>query len=103
VLSALSDGGPATGPVTAGTVYAGYAPAGSFALRVGGTAAPRRPAFGWAAQYAVTKGQASLARAAFPYIPLAVALELAAWVVLAAAIVGRPRRTVAPAAAVPEP
>jgi hypothetical protein len=103
VLSALSGGGPATGPVTAGTVYVGYAPAGSFTLRVGGHAASRRPAFGWAAQYTVTKGQASLSRVAFPYVPLAVALELAAWVVLAAALIGRPRRTVAPAAVVPEP
>ena len=92
VLSALSGGGPATGAVSAGTVYAGYAPAGSFALSVEGRAALRRPAFGWAAQYPVTSGQASLSLSQFPYVPLVVLLELAAWVVLAVALLGRPRR-----------
>ena len=90
VLSALSDGGPATGPVPAGTLYAGYAPAGSFALTVDGHAAPRQAAFGWAAQYAVAgKGQATLSLSQFPIIPLAVLLELAAWVVVAGAVIGR--------------
>ena len=92
VLGALSGGGPATGAVSAGTVYAGYAPAGSFALSIGGRAGPRRPAFGWAAQYAVMPGQASLSLSQFPYVPLAVLLELAAWVVLAVALLGRPRQ-----------
>ena len=54
---------------------------------------PRHPAFGWAAQYGAVKGRASLALAGFPYGPIGVLLELAAWVLLAAAIVGRPRRT----------
>ena len=93
VLSALSSGGPATGHVTAGTLYAGYAPAGSFTLSVDGRTVPQRPAFGWAAQYAAVAGRASLSLSQFPYIPLAVALELAAWVVLAAALIGRPRRS----------
>ncbi len=44
-------------------------------------------------------GAASLTLSQFPFVPLAVALELAAWVVLAAALVGRPRR--APAATAP--
>ena len=35
VLSALADGAAATGAVPAGTLYAGYAPAGSFALTRG--------------------------------------------------------------------
>jgi GT2 family glycosyltransferase len=97
VLSALSSGGAATGPVPAGTLYAGYAPAGNFALTVDGRAVARQPAFGWAAQYAVgAKGQASLSLSAFPYIPLAVLLELLAWVLLAGALIGRPRRTPAP-------
>ncbi len=73
-------------------LYAGYAPAGSFALSVGGRAAPRRPAFGWAAQYPVTPGPASLTLSQFPFVPLVVLLELAAWVVLAVALLGRPRR-----------
>ncbi len=92
VLRALASGGPATGTVGTGTVYAGYAPAGSFSLRVDGRAVPGRPAFGWAAQYAVTKGRASLALSQFPLVPLAVLLELALWVVLVVALVGR-RRT----------
>ena len=92
VLSALSSGGPATGPVTAGTCTPAMRPAGSFTLSVDGRSVPHRPAFGWAAQYATTAGQASLSLSQFPFIPLAVALELAAWVVLAAALIGRPRR-----------
>ncbi len=96
VLRSLAGGAPATGSVPAGTLFAGYAPAGSFALTLDGHAVPRQPAFGWAAQYAVaTKGTATLSLARFPFIPLAVLLELAAWVVLAGAVVGRlrPART----------
>jgi hypothetical protein len=93
VLSALSDGSAATGAVPAGTLYAGYAPAGAFALTVDGHTLTRQPAFGWGAQYAVTaKGQASLSLSQFPLVPLVVLLELAAWVVLALAVIGRPRR-----------
>ncbi len=99
VLSALSSGAPATGPVPAGTLYAGYAPAGSFALGVNGRAAPRRAAFGWAAQYAVQRGDASLSLSQFPLVPIAVTLEVAAWAILAAAILGRSRRTKAKRAA----
>jgi hypothetical protein len=91
VLSALSNG-PATGPVGAGTLYAGYAPAGSFTVGEGGRAAVRRPAFGWAAQYAVAKGEASLSLSTFPYVPLAVLLELLAWAALVAALLQRPPR-----------
>jgi GT2 family glycosyltransferase len=92
VLGDLAGGAPAAGTVAAGTVYAGYAPAGSFALSLDGRAVRQQPAFGWAAQYAVARGGASLALSQFPYVPLAVLLELAAWVVLAAALVGRPRQ-----------
>jgi hypothetical protein len=93
VLSALSDGSAATGSVPAGTLYAGYAPAGSFALKVDGHTSKQRPAFGWGAQYAVVaKGQATLTLSQFPLVPLVVLLELAAWVVLALAVIGRPRR-----------
>ena len=99
VLSALSDGSAATGAVPAGTLYAGYAPAGAFALNVDGQTLTRRPAFGWAAQYAVTaKGQATFSLSQFPLVPLAVLLELAAWLVLALALIGRPRRERKPAA-----
>jgi hypothetical protein len=97
-LSALSDG-PATGAVPPGTLYAGYAPAGAFALTVDGHALARQAAFGWAAQYAVTaKGRATLSLSQFPLIPLAVLLELAAWVVLALALIGSPRRRELPTA-----
>ena len=93
VLSALSDGSAATGAVPAGTLYAGYAPAGAFVLRVDGHTLTRQPAFGWAAQYAVTaKGQATFSLSQFPLVPLVVLLELAAWVLLALALIGRPRR-----------
>ena len=77
VLGDLAGGAPAAGTVTAGTVYAGYAPAGSFALSLDGRAVRQQPAFGWAAQYAVARGGASLALSQFPYVPLAVLLELA--------------------------
>jgi hypothetical protein len=92
VLGALSSGGPATGAVPAGTLYAGYAPAGSFTLTLDGHTVARQPAFGWAAQYAVsTKGGATLSLSQFPLVPLVVLLELAAWVLLAFALVGRRR------------
>jgi hypothetical protein len=81
----------AGGTVAPGTVYAGYAPAGSFALVGNGRALVRRPAFGWAAQYPVSGGDATLSLSQFPYVPLGVALEVAAWVVLAAALWRRRR------------
>ncbi len=97
VLSALANGGPALGSLPAGTAYAGYAPAGSFALTVHGHSAARQAAFGWAAQYAVgAGGPSSLSLSQFPFIPMVVLLELAAWVLLAGAIIGRPRRAQAP-------
>jgi GT2 family glycosyltransferase len=104
VLSALSDGSAATGAVPSGTLYAGYAPAGAFTLKVDGHTVARQPAFGWAAQYAVTtKGQAALSLSQFPLVPLVVLLELAAWVALALAVIGRPRREREPLAAAAAP
>ena len=97
VLSGLADGGPATGAVPAGTLYAGYAPSGAFTLTVDGRTVARQPAFGWAAQYAVqAKGRATLSLSRFPIVPLAVLLELAVWVLLALVVIGRPRRGRAP-------
>ena len=61
-----------------------------------GRAAPRRPAFGWAAQYAVTRGRAALSLSQFPYVPIAVLVEVVAWVVLAVALLGRRRRRRSP-------
>jgi GT2 family glycosyltransferase len=92
VLSALAGHATLTGAVSTGTVYAGYAPSGSFSLTQGGRSLPRRPAFGWAAQYTSTSaGTATLALQRFPYVPLAVLLELLGWVVLASALLGWPR------------
>ena len=104
VLSSLA-GGPAAGPVPAGTGYAGYAPAGSFALTQGGHTVARQPAFGWAAQYAVSaKAPATLGLSQFPLVPLVVLVELAAWALLAAALIGpsRRRRASSTASAPPE-
>jgi GT2 family glycosyltransferase len=93
VLGDLAQGVPAVGEVPAGTLYAGYAPAGNFTLTQNGHGAARQPAFGWAAQYSVVSGRASLSYSNFPYVPLVVLLEVAAWVVLAAALVGPRRRS----------
>jgi hypothetical protein len=104
VLSALAAGGAATGALPAGTLYAGYAPAGSFALTVDGHAVAGQAAFGWAAQYAVSApGPATLSLSQFPVVPLAVLVQLAAWVVMALAVIGRrrPRRASSPSATAP--
>jgi hypothetical protein len=93
VLSALVHHAATTGSVSAGTVYAGFAPAGSFALTEHGHTVEPRRAFGWAGQYAVVSpGSATLALHRFPYVPLAVLVELLGWLVLAAALLGWPRR-----------
>jgi hypothetical protein len=93
-LRPLTDGA-AAGAVSAGTIYAGYAPAGSFALTADGHTVSHRPALGWAGQFTVAPAAtASLALHRFPYVPLVVLLEVLGWVVLATALVGwsRPRR-----------
>ena len=93
VLGNLAAGYPGTGDLpAAGTLYAGYAPAGSFTLTQLGRSVPSRPAFGWASQYSVARGPASLSFSSFPYVPLLVLLEIAAWLVLLIALIRRPRR-----------
>ena len=100
VLSALSDGAPAAAPVPgrhplrrvrAGRelrlAAKGRAVAQPAGLRLGGPV--RRAA----------KGQATLSFSQFPYVPLAVLLELAAWVLLD----GRHRSAAAGGAASPAP
>jgi hypothetical protein len=59
---------------------------------VDGRPVTQRPAFGWAAQFATAKGGAGLSLSQFPSVPLAVLLEVVAWVVLVAALFGRRRR-----------
>ncbi len=97
VLASLSESSPAASSVQSGTVFAGYAPAGSFCpdrrWPIGADPSPR---FGWAAQYATTKGRAELTLSQFPWVPLAVLAEVLVWVVfVTASFVGR-RRTPRP-------
>jgi GT2 family glycosyltransferase len=91
LLTAVSESSHAASAIPAGTVYAGYAPAGSFALTVDGRSVRPQPAFGWAAQYVTTKGRAEFTLSQFPWVPLAVLAEVVVWVVLVAALVGRRR------------
>jgi GT2 family glycosyltransferase len=94
-LTMTADRSRATGEVATGTVYAGFAPAASFALSQHGRLVARRAAFGWAGQYPGTSGGvATLERQGFPYVPLGVLIEVVGWVVLAALFLGwlRPRR-----------
>jgi GT2 family glycosyltransferase len=92
VLGTLVGHRSATGPVSSGTVYAGYAPAGSFSLHQQGRTVPRQVVFGWAAQYpGVSAGSASLSLRRFPYVPLAVLVEVLAWLGLLLALLGWPR------------
>jgi hypothetical protein len=92
VLGELAGHPEASGAISAGTVFAGYAPAGSFTLRLDGRSTARRPAFVWAAQYrAPAAGRATLTLHRFPYGPLGVLLEVLLWAVLAAALLGWPR------------
>jgi GT2 family glycosyltransferase len=89
VLSTVSKPGPATGRVGHGTVYVGYAPAGSFGLTMQGRSVARRPAFGWAGQYpGASAGTATLSFRSLPFVPLAVLVELLAWLFVAAALFG---------------
>jgi GT2 family glycosyltransferase len=89
VLTALAGRQAATGTIDRGTVYAGYAPAGDFALEVDGHTVARQPAFGWAAQYKdAPAGRASLNFHGLPVVPVTVLLELLGWLLLAAALLG---------------
>jgi GT2 family glycosyltransferase len=93
VLTPLARHHQATGAVTTGTVYAGYAPAGNFALNVDGRTVARQPAFGWASQFpGTTAGQATLGFDGIPYVPLVVLIELVGWLALALALLGWRRR-----------
>ena len=77
-------------------------PGGELHLDGGRAHSGRQPAFGWAAQYAVSaKGGATLSLSQFPFVPLVVLLELAAWVLLALALIGRRRGPLAPATVTP--
>jgi GT2 family glycosyltransferase len=79
------------GPVRAGTLYAGLAPAGDFAATVNGTAMPRGLAFGWAPTWQVQKGEAQITLDAFPINGLLAALVLALWIAIAVSALGADR------------
>ena len=88
----------ATGPIAAGTLYAGYAPAGDFTSGRGlGPWPASPPSAGPASTPDAPAGAATLAFGAFPFVPLLVCTRGAGWVALAVALVGwrrrpRPRR-----------
>jgi GT2 family glycosyltransferase len=93
ILTVQADHPAASGQIAAGAVYEGYAPAGAFSLTQDGRPVARQPAFGWAGQYpAATAGPATFALRQFPYVSVAVLLEVLGWVVLASALLGWPRR-----------
>ncbi|MGO8861804.1 MAG: glycosyltransferase [Acidimicrobiales bacterium] len=89
VLGGLASGHGASGVLASGTVYAGYAPAGSLQLTQHGRTLERQPAFGWAAQFpTASAGTATMAVRRAPYVPLSVTLEVIVWLALAAAVLG---------------
>jgi hypothetical protein len=93
ILTVQADHPAASGQIAAGAVYEGYAPAGAFSLTQGGRPVARQPAFGWAGQYpAATAGPAKFSLHQFPYVFVAVLVEVVGWVVLASALLGWPRR-----------
>ena len=90
---------PATGSVSPGTLDAGYVPAGSLARDArrahGGAAAGLRLG---GAIHGRGQGHGRALLAQFPFVPLAVLLELVAWVLVAGALIGRPWRVPSTAA-----
>jgi hypothetical protein len=81
------------GPLVAGTVLASVAPSGRWQL-VGrsGAAAPRSPAFGWAASYAVPARTVGTLRFDGGILPLLIGVySLLAWAFALAALVDRRR------------
>jgi hypothetical protein len=99
VLSTVADHPGATGVISSGAVYASYAPAGDFSLTQHGRSVARRSAYGWAGEYpGVSAGVATFSLKRFPYVPLAVLVEVLGWAVLAAALLGWsiPRRRARP-------
>jgi hypothetical protein len=92
VLAGAPGAGSYAGTVTPGTVFASYAPAGRWRLSVDGFTVASTPAFGWASQYTnVPSGRATLDLDLPPFVPLGAAAELALWLVVAGALLGRRR------------
>ena len=81
------------GQVPAGTVLVAVAPAGRWVLVTSnGSAAPRKPSFGWAAQYAVAQpGHVTLRFQGGPWAPLGLLYQVLLWVLVAAVLIERRR------------
>jgi GT2 family glycosyltransferase len=78
------------GPVSSGTVFASYAPAGSWHLVDNGRDVVGQPAFAWAAQYQhVVAGKATLRFEGSPLDPLGAGLEVGLWVLVVGTLLGR--------------
>jgi GT2 family glycosyltransferase len=83
VLPGLAGSQGFSGPLGAGTLFSSAAPAGDFQATVNGQPTARRPAFGWASQYAVPAGSAELRFSGTPLVPLAMVAQFILWVVVA--------------------
>jgi len=80
------------GPLRKGTVLSSSAPAGRWHLSVGATSAPRSPAFGSAAQFAVgSAGEGRLWFAGSVWLPIGLLAQLVLWLVVVGALMGRRR------------
>ena len=81
------------GPLVPGTVFASVAPSGRWALESGtGSVAPRRPAFGWAARYAVATRTTGTLHFDDGLLPLVIGVySVLVWFVALAALVDRRR------------
>ncbi|MHB1517612.1 MAG: glycosyltransferase [Acidimicrobiales bacterium] len=79
------------GPVSAGTVFAAFAPSGSWVLtQAGGTPAHESQSFGWAARYRVTRpGPAVLGFEGGITVPITFVASLLTWLVALVALLGR--------------
>lgn len=94
VLGSTTSASGYRGPVSGGTVFASYAPAGDWHLSVDGRAVAGAPAYGWAAQYrGAPAGTAVLGFAGSPLVTVAVVLELVLWLTLAGLLVVGRRRS----------
>ena len=80
------------GPLSAGTVVAGMAPAGRFTLTVGGRSVADAGGAGWAGRYPVpAAGSGSLGFGGGPWPALALLYSLVLWIGAVALVVGRRR------------
>ncbi len=91
VLAGAAGGQRYQGTVRGGPVVAAYAPGGRWQLEVDGRRAPRRPAYGWAAQFSAPSGRAELRFFGSPLVPAGLFVEVLVWVGAASVLLGRRR------------